>query len=198
MKLTVFCVHVGQISRQTGKRGSCKYVGSIYRSNSLIILLWISKRTMAPTHKDVPDDDSFGSVQASVGRFSALTGILGAWFLFFIALGFVAYGGVRVYQTQSNKSDQDKKVARTWLFWSGIAMAFCVINLFISWFWKRAVDSNKGFAEVAGTMSEIDMLKSALSPPVASSSTFPSNNSTFPSGSYAFPSISPFGFPNAV
>ena len=82
-------------------------------------------------------------------------------------------------------------------------MAFRVVNLFISWVWKRAVDSNKGFAEVAGTMSEIDMLKSALSPPVASSSTFPSNSSTFPSnhsvfpsGSAAFPFAHPSVFPN--
>jgi hypothetical protein len=50
------------------------------------------------------------------------------------------------------------------------------------------VDSNQGFAKVAGTMSEIDMLKSALSPPVASSSTFPSNSSTFPSNHSVFPS----------
>ena len=86
----------------------------------------ISKKTMTLAHKDVPEDDSFGSVQASVGRFSALTGILGAWFLVFIALGFVAYSGVRVYQTRSSTSDHDKKLARTWLFWSGVAMAFCL------------------------------------------------------------------------
>jgi len=117
-----------------------------------------------------PASDGFSDFQANVGKATSTMDLMGACFFLFVALCVFGYGAYTFYKTRgSAASEEDKKRGKMWLLWSSVGVGVAFLSLVWSAWWRQQVYQNRGFAEAAGTLSEINMVSNLLRPPVQSS-----------------------------
>lgn len=114
----------------------------------------------------------FGDFQADVGRVSAKVNVFGAWVFFafacLIAIGLTVYALIPVKvctpkpgtQEEECKKEQKNKP----FLWSLLLIPFGGLVVGGSYFWLKIVKKNKTAAQIGGTMAELQLAKSLLSP----------------------------------
>jgi hypothetical protein len=110
--------------------------------------------------------EGFGSFQANVGRASASLNVVGAWFVFFVSVCLAVYGAYVYVKTSRDPTAtaEERKVADAWALGSGLFVLVSGAVVLLSRWWSSRVYENKGFAEMAGTMAEVNMVSDALRP----------------------------------